>query len=319
MLQPKEPIGRRNGRRWSFHSFDLFAGVLLFVRNSLYLWFVTNETVIVTNKKEDLMKIMNVILACVLGVLLAGCSTVPITGRSQIMLVQDSEILSSSALQYKQFLSKVKISKNATSTAQVRRVGQKVAAATMHYLKQNGLGDMASQMKWEFNVVEDKAVNAFCMPGGKIVVYTGLLKLVGSDAELATVISHEVSHAVARHSNERISQEYLRQMGGNLLGAAVSNKSAALQTIIGQAYGVGSQVLVALPYNRKQEYEADKMGLVFMAMAGYNPNAAITFWQKMAAQGSGQVEFLSTHPSDANRIAAIRQYMPEAMKYYKGK
>ena len=170
------------------------------------------------------MKIMNVILASVIVVLLAGCSTVPISGRSQIMLVQDSEILSSSALQYKQFLSKVKISKNATSMAQVRRVGQKVAAATMLYLKQNGLGDMASQMKWEFNVVEDKAVNAFCMPGGKIVVYTGLLKLVGSDAELATVISHEVSHAVARHSNERISQEYLRQMGGNILGAAVSNK-----------------------------------------------------------------------------------------------
>ncbi len=265
------------------------------------------------------MKIMNVILASVLVVLLAGCSTVPISGRSQIMLVQDSEILSSSALQYKQFLSKVKISKNATSTAQVRRVGQKVAAATMLYLKQNGLGDMASQMKWEFNVVEDKAVNAFCMPGGKIVVYTGLLKLVGSDAELATVISHEVSHAVARHSNERISQEYLRQMGGNILGAAVSNKSAALQTVIGQAYGIGSQVLITLPYNRKQEYEADKIGLVFMAMAGYNPNAAITFWQKKAAQGNGRVEFLSTHPSDANRIAAIRQYMPEAMKHYKSK
>lgn len=265
------------------------------------------------------MSIKNVFLACVLGTVLAGCSTVPITGRNQIMLVQDAEILSSSALQYKQFLSKVKISQNATSAAQVRRVGQKVADATMRYLKQNGLDDMAAQMKWEFNVVEDKAVNAFCMPGGKIVVYTGLLKLVGSDAELATVVSHEVSHAVARHANERISQEYLRQMGGNLLGAAVSNKSAALQTIIGQAYGVGSQVLVALPYNRKQEYEADKMGLVFMAMAGYNPNAAITFWQKMAAQGGGQVEFLSTHPSDANRIAAIRQYMPEAMKYYKGK
>ncbi len=263
----------------------------------------------------------NGILVLALGLMLTACSTVPITGRSQLMLVQDAEILSSSALQYKQFLSGAKLSKNTQTTAQVRRVGQNVANATMLYLRQNGLSDMASQMKWEFNVVEDKAINAFCMPGGKIVVYTGLLKLVSSDAELATVISHEVSHAVARHSNERISQEYVRQMGGSLVGAAVSNKSALLQTVVGQAYGIGSQVLVSLPYNRKQEYEADKIGLIFMAMAGYNPNAALTFWQKMSAQSGGgqQADFLSTHPSDANRVAAIRQYLPEAMKYYKGK
>ena len=263
------------------------------------------------------MKIMNVILASVLVVLLAGCSTVPISGRSQIMLVQDSEILSSSALQYKQFLSKVKISKNATSTAQVRRVGQKVAAATMLYLKQNGLGDMASQMKWEFNVVEDKAVNAFCMPGGKIVIYTGILPLCATDDELATVVSHEVSHAIARHSNERLSTEILRQMGGRVLVSAVGSTSAITNTVIQQAYGLGSQVLVSLPYSRKQEHEADQIGLVFMAMAGYNPEQAISFWKKMAQQGGGSTsELLSTHPSDANRIKAIGEYLPKALPYY---
>lgn len=258
----------------------------------------------------------NIILSLITALSLTACSIVPITGRSQIMLVEDSEILSSSALQYQQFINKSTLSKSTSSTNQVRHVGQRVANATMKYLRQNGLSNMASQMKWEFNVVEDRAVNAFCMPGGKIVVYTGLLKLVSSDAELATVMSHEISHAIARHSNERISQEYLRQIGGNLLGAAVSDKSATLQAIIGQAYGVGSQVLVTLPYNRKQEYEADKIGLVFMAMAGYNPNAAITFWRKMAAQGSNKSEFFSTHPSDENRIAAIKKYMPKAMAYY---
>lgn len=258
------------------------------------------------------------LISILLSAMLQSCGTVPITGRNQVLLVSDSEVISSSALQYRDFISKANLSTNTKSLDQVTRVGRNVARATDAYLKANNMANLASQMKWEFNVVENPAINAFCMPGGKIVVYTGLLKLVSSDAELATVVSHEVSHAVARHSNERISQEYLRRLGGNVLGVAVSQKSALLQAVVGQAYGIGSQVLVTLPYNRTQEYEADKLGLTFMAMAGYDPRAAVTFWQKMSAKsGAPKSEFFSTHPSDANRVKAIQDFMPTALKYYK--
>lgn len=156
------------------------------------------------------------------------------------------------------------------------------------------------------------------MPGGKIVVYEGLMKLVSSDDELAVVVGHEVAHAVAKHSNERMSQQLMTQYGAAILGVAVSNKSAAVQEVANTVYGVGSQVGVVLPFSRKHESEADYMGLVFMAMAGYNPEVAIGFWQKMSAAGSGGTpEFLSTHPSDATRISDIRKHLPEVEKYRK--
>ena len=183
---------------------------------------------------------------------------------------------------------------------------------------------MLSSLSWEFNVVDSKQVNAFCMPGGKIVVYTGLLNLVGngphSDDELAAVMGHELSHALAKHANERISNQLLLQAGGQILGAAVSKRSQLLGGLINQAYGLGAQVGVMLPFGRKQEYEADKMGLVLMAMAGYDPRYAVNFWQKMSASkgGAQQNEFLSTHPSDANRIKEIQAYLPNALKYYQG-
>ena len=256
--------------------------------------------------------------------ILSNCGTVPITGRRQLNLVSDGEILAASATQYRQFISQSNISNNGTYNAKVTQVGRRLAAATNTFLKQNGYESMLSSLSWEFNVVDSKQVNAFCMPGGKIVVYTGLLNLVGngahSDDELAAVMGHELSHALAKHANERISNQMLVQAGGQLLGAAVGNRSQMLGSLINQAYGIGAQVGVMLPFGRKQEYEADKMGLVLMAMAGYDPRYAVSFWQKMAqSKGGNQTnELLSTHPSDANRIKAIEEYLPTALQYYQG-
>ena len=263
-------------------------------------------------------------LACSALLLLSSCGSVPITGRRQLNLVSDGEILSASATQYKQFISQSQLSSNTTYNAKVTQVGRRLAAATNAYLKQNGYESMLSSLSWEFNVVDSKQVNAFCMPGGKIVVYTGLLNLVGngphSDDELAAVMGHELSHALAKHANERISNQLLLQAGGQILGAAVNTRSQLLGGLINQAYGLGAQVGVMLPFGRKQEYEADKMGLVLMAMAGYDPRYAVNFWQKMSASkgGAQQNELLSTHPSDANRIKEIQAYLPNALKCYQG-
>ena len=263
-------------------------------------------------------------LTCSALLLLSSCGSVPITGRRQLNLVSDGEILSASATQYKQFISQSQLSSNTTYNAKVTQVGRRLAVATNAYLKQNGYESMLSSLSWEFNVVDSKQVNAFCMPGGKIVVYTGLLNLVGngphSDDELAAVMGHELSHALAKHANERISNQLLLQAGGQILGAAVNTRSQLLGGLINQAYGLGAQVGVMLPFGRKQEYEADKMGLVLMAMAGYDPRYAVNFWQKMSASkgGAQQNELLSTHPSDANRIKEIQAYLPNALKYYQG-
>ena len=263
-------------------------------------------------------------LTCSALLLLSSCGSVPITGRRQLNLVSDGEILSASATQYKQFISQSQLSSNTTYNAKVTQVGRRLAAATNAYLKQNGYESMLSSLSWEFNVVDSKQVNAFCMPGGKIVVYTGLLNLVGngphSDDELAAVMGHELSHALAKHANERISNQLLLQAGGQILGAAVNTRSQLLGGLINQAYGLGAQVGVMLPFGRKQEYEADKMGLVLMAMAGYDPRYAVNFWQKMSASkgGAQQNELLSTPPSDANRRTEFQASLPNALKYYQG-
>ncbi|MGM9758806.1 MAG: M48 family metallopeptidase [Parabacteroides sp.] len=244
--------------------------------------------------------------------LLAGCSSVPLTGRKQVLLVSDSEVLTSSLTQYNEYIKTATKSTNSTQTAMVTRVGKKIATATETYLKNNGMSDEVKNFAWEFNLVKDDQVNAFCMPGGKIVVYEGLMKLVSSDDELAVVIGHEVAHAVAKHSNERMSQQLMAQYGAAIVGAAVQNRSAAVQNVASTVYGVGAQYGVMLPFSRKHETEADYMGLVFMAMAGYNPDVAVTFWKKMSASGSGTTpEFMSTHPSDARRIADIQAALPQ--------
>ena len=260
-------------------------------------------------------KISSLIVTTLL--LLSSCGSVPLTGRKQILLVSDQEVLASSLTQYSDYMKSAPVSTNAKGKAMVTRVGKKIAAATEQYLKSNGMEAEVRNFAWEFNLVKDNQVNAFCMPGGKIVVYEGLLKLVSSDDELAVVVGHEVAHAVAKHSNERMSQQLMTQYGAQILTQALSNKSAAIQKAGSTIYGLGAQYGVTLPFSRKHETEADYMGLIFMTMAGYDPNVAITFWQKMTAGGASVPEFMSTHPSDATRIKDIQKILPELNKYRK--
>ena len=247
-----------------------------------------------------------------------SCSTVPLTGRRQLSLVSDSEINQSAAASYSQLLSspQTKVISGTTEAQRVKRIGGQLATVIERYLQQNGHANEYS-FNWEFNLIQSNEVNAWCMPGGKVAIYSGILPITQTDAGLATVMGHEIAHAIARHSAERMSQELASQAGGSLIGAA-TGKSAATQQIIGQLYGVGGQ-LAMLHYSRGQELESDRLGLMFMAMAGYDPNEAVGFWQRMGAQNKGgsPPEFLSTHPADATRIAAIRNAIPEAMKYYK--
>ncbi|MDH6534501.1 M48 family peptidase [Parabacteroides sp. 52] len=258
----------------------------------------------------------NVLSLFVAFLLLTGCSTVPLTGRRQVMLVSEQEVLTSSLSQYGEYMKTAKKSTSKTQTDQVVRVGKKIAAATEAYLKENGLAEEVKNFSWEFNLVQDQEMNAFCMPGGKIVVNEGLMKIVTSDDELAVVMGHEVAHAVAKHSNERMSQQLLTQYGGALVGLAVSQKNEAVQGVANSVYALGSQVGVILPFSRKHESEADYMGLILMTMAGYNPQVAVHFWEKMSAGGGGSVpEFLSTHPSGGQRISDIQRYLPEMEKY----
>lgn len=249
--------------------------------------------------------------------LAVACSKVPLTGRTQLNLLPESEMMSMSLTSYQQFLSE-----NAPLTAsdqrvqRVRQVGEKLAHAATEYLTQAGAADRVADFEWEFNVVDDPTVNAWCMPGGKVVVYTGILPLTQDDAGLAVVMGHEISHAIARHGNERMSQGLVVQAGGLALDVALAQKPELTHDLFLQSYGIGSQ-LGMLAYSRKHESEADKMGLVFMAMAGYDPRTAPKFWERMSAQGGAKPpEILSTHPSDETRMHDLEAYMPEAMKYY---
>lgn len=247
------------------------------------------------------------------GLILSGCGAVPVTGRKQILLVSDQEIFQAGLVQYNEYLNGATVSSNASATAMVKRVGSKLAAATETYLRSVGLQSEISNFAWEFNLVKDTQVNAFCMPGGKIVVYEGLLTVAKTEEELAVVLGHEIAHAVAKHSNERMSQEILAQYGMSILSNVLSDKSAAVRNTATTVFGLGAQVGVMLPYSRKHEYEADYMGIVFMEMAGYDSQAAVTFWQRMSSLGSGRsLELLSTHPSDAKRIANLQNKIPEA-------
>lgn len=250
---------------------------------------------------------------------LSACSTVPITGRSQLNLIPGSSMMSMSLQQYDQFLKEHKVSTDQQQTAMVKRVGANIQQAVERYFASSGLSQHLSDYKWEFNLVEDKQVNAWCMPGGKVVVYTGILPVARGEAGLAVVMGHEIAHAIAEHGNERMSQGLLAQMGGVALSTALSTKTAETQQLWMSVYGVGAQYGAIMPYGRMQESEADHLGLIFMAMAGYDPNEAVPFWERMAAQKGGQAppEFLSTHPSDTTRIANIRRLIPEVMQQYR--
>ena len=248
----------------------------------------------------------------------SSCQKVPLTGRRQLSIVPASEMQSMSYSNYKQFLGTNKLSGNAEQTAMVKRVGQKIQHGVEQYLAQNKLSSRLKGFEWEFNLVESPDVNAWCMPGGKVVVYTGIMPLVKNDAGLATVLGHEIAHAIANHGGERMSQGLVTEMGGMGLSLAMQNKPAQTQALFNTAFNVGSQVGVLLPYSRLHESEADHLGLIFMSIAGYNPNEAVEFWKRMQSQGGGQKppELLSTHPADEKRIQDLKNELPEAMKYY---
>jgi predicted Zn-dependent protease len=269
------------------------------------------------------MKKLNVLAAGALLLMLfiESCSTVPLTGRKQLSLVPESEMVTLGLTNYATFLKENIISTDKANTALVNKVGTKISQAVIKYMTENNMLSRLDGYNWEFNLIKnDTTQNAWCMPGGKVVVYSGILPVTKDENGLAVVLSHEIAHAVARHGNERMSQELVVQMGGIALSEAVKNKPAETQTIFNTAYGVGSQLGVMLPYSRQHELEADKLGLIFMAMAGYDPSSAIAFWERMSALGnSSSIELMSTHPSDARRISEIQKALPEAMKYYTGK
>jgi predicted Zn-dependent protease len=264
------------------------------------------------------MKKLHGIIILATVVVLNACSSVPITGRKQFIAVSDEQVNQSAAQSYSQLLSdpKTKVINNADAQ-RVKRIGGKLATAIERYLKDNGYANQYD-FKWEFNLIDSKEVNAWCMPGGKVAVYSGILPITQDDAGLATVMGHEIGHAIAKHSAERISQQYVAQGVGSAIGVAASGSSSALVNIINQSYGTVGQ-LALLKYSRAQETEADRLGLTFMAMAGYDPNSALNFWKRMSAKSGAQQqpEFLSTHPADATRISNIQNRIPEAMKYYK--
>lgn len=264
------------------------------------------------------MKTKLIIFTAVLGAILWSCSRVPITGRRQMKLLPDAKLIQLSNQEYTKFLNaNTLVPATDSNTIMVKKVGNKIAMEIQKYLVAQKQAKRLNGYKWEFNLVQSNTVNAWCMPGGKVVVYTGLLPITKDEKGLAVVMGHEIAHAIANHGNERMSQQMAIQMGGTALAVAMEQQPGQTAEIFNQAYGVGSG-LGALAYSRKHETEADKLGLCFMAMAGYDPNSAVGFWERMAKAGGGAtIQLLSTHPSDANRIKDIKEYMPKAMKFYK--
>jgi predicted Zn-dependent protease len=258
-----------------------------------------------------------------ISLLLTGCVLNQVTGRKQLSLVSDSELRSMAVAQYNEFLKENKVLNPNTSTEarMVSRVGSRISdAITKHY---NNIGQptVLEGFEWEFNTInDDKVVNAWCMPGGKVAVYTGLFPVTQNETALAIVIGHEIAHAIAKHGNERMSQALAQQLGGMALEIAVAQKPEETKNLFLMSYGIGSTVGAILPWSRQQETEADKYGLMFAAMAGYDPQEAVPFWQRMSqAGGPSPPEFLSTHPSDETRMRKLKQFMPEALKYYTGR
>ena len=250
---------------------------------------------------------------------LDSCYKNPVTGRSSLNIVPESEMRSMATQQYATFLSQnPPAAKSSSRDAEmVQRVGTRMAGAVQSYLSSKGQSEQIAGYQWEFNLVNNPEANAWCMPGGKVVVYSGLLPLTQNEAALAVVMGHEIAHAISRHGNERMSQELAVQFGGAALSTALSTKPGQTANLFNTVYGVGSQ-LGTLAYSRRHESEADHIGLIFMALAGYNPNEAVPFWQRMASKGGQKPpEILSTHPADATRIRDIQKWLPEALTYYK--
>jgi predicted Zn-dependent protease len=250
-----------------------------------------------------------------------SCSKNPVTGRKQFKLVSEQELQQMALQEYRQFLSTNRVvSPSADRDAEmVRRIGNRLATAvTQYYQSVNEAGDLQGY-NWEFNLVNNKEANAWAMPGGKVVVYTGLLPITQNEAALANVLGHEISHALFQHGNERMSQGLVQQLGGAALSVALANQPAQTQNLFMQAYGIGSTVGVILPFSRNQELEADQYGMRWSAIGGYNPREAISLWERMAqmSEGARPPEFLSTHPAEQRRIEQLKKHLPEALKYYK--
>ena len=261
--------------------------------------------------------IPSLLLCGILATGLSGCSSVPLSGRNRVNVVSDSQILSMAAKEYAEFMATAPISTNKAATQRVINVGQRIAQATETYLARAGMPQEAAKFRWEFNLIRDGQVNAWCMPGGKIAVFEGILPLCPTDDDLATVLSHEVAHAMAKHANERMSSQVLQNAGGQVLGSILGGALGSVgQVLGGLAYSAGMKYFVDLPYSRQHEYEADKMGLYLMAMAGYDYTKAKGFWERMAARsGANSGSMLSTHPSDASRISAIEAEIPNVRAF----
>ncbi len=252
--------------------------------------------------------------------LMESCTRNAITGRNQLQLLPETELQTMAKTEYQSFLTQNKVVKTTISkdAEMVIRVGTRIAKAITDFYTSENKGSILQGYQWEFNLVDAKEVNAWCMPGGKVVVYTGILPVTQNEAGLAVVMGHEIAHAIAQHGNERMSQEMLAQ-GLGAVGSVLTSGNPTVNNIFNSIYAPGAQIGVLLPNSRKQELEADKFGLIFAAMAGYNPNEAVPFWERMAKLSGGQKppEFLSTHPSDETRIQKVKVYAEEAMKYYK--
>jgi predicted Zn-dependent protease len=259
-------------------------------------------------------------LGIVLAILsfLSGCAEVPVTHRQGLHLVPESDLLALSFQEYNEVMEKSKLSTDQKKIQMVRRVGERIAKSSEAFLRESGRAAQISDYKWDFNLIEDeKMVNAWCMPGGKVAVYTGILPYTQDETGLAVVLGHEVAHAIADHGNERMSQALLANMGGTALSVALANKPSQTRELFMTAFGAGATMGFLLPYSRLHESEADRIGLMLMARAGYDPRQALPFWERMNKKaGPTPPEFLSTHPAPESRIANIKTYIPEALPYY---
>ena len=258
-------------------------------------------------KKQLIVGFLAVVLVC-------SCATNPVTGKKNFNIVSNNELFPTSFQQYGTFLKENKVITGTADARKVETIGLRIKAAAEKYLTYLGQNQYLADYRWEYKLIDSKEVNAWCMPGGKIVVYSGILPVTLNDAGLATVMGHEVSHALANHGAQRMTTAQAQQLGGAVLGAATSGKGQQTQQIWSQAYGLSTELGFMLPFSRGHETEADKIGLILMAIAGYNPDESISFWSRMAAQSAGQAppEFMSTHPSDATRIANLKALIPEA-------
>jgi predicted Zn-dependent protease len=248
---------------------------------------------------------------------LVSCAVVPLTGRKQFVAIPSAQMISLSAESYSKVLAEGKLSSNRQYVNSVRNVGERLTASVEAYLEQNNLASVTQGYEWQYNVLVSEDLNAWCMPGGQIAFYEGILPVCQDENGIAVVMGHEIAHAVAQHGNERLSQQLAIQMGGMALSEALENQKEQTQYLAMLAFGVGATLGVELPYSRTHEAEADELGLYFMAMAGYDPRTAPAFWERMEAKSSSRPpKFLSTHPHPSDRIANLQRIMPKALEYY---